>query len=96
MSKEMRQHIDNFRNFLTENSKKKLNISDVMFSESKLSTFEEKELDEILFDINKCSGEEGMKKLVKMQSMWSNMNKSNKIRSKVLKAIKNRLDDIGF
>jgi hypothetical protein len=29
MSKEMRQHIDNFRNFLTENSKKKLNISDV-------------------------------------------------------------------
>jgi hypothetical protein len=33
MSKEMRQHIDNFRNFLTENSKKKLNISDV--SESK-------------------------------------------------------------
>ena len=33
MSKEMRQYIDNFRNFLTENSKKKLNISDV--SESK-------------------------------------------------------------
>ena len=29
MSKEMRQHIDNFRNFLTENSKKKLNVSDV-------------------------------------------------------------------
>ena len=35
MSKEMRQHIDNFRDFLTENSKKKLNISDV--SESKKS-----------------------------------------------------------
>ena len=33
MSKEMRQHIDNFRNFLTENSKKKLNISDVSDSE---------------------------------------------------------------
>ena len=32
MSKEMRQHIDNFRNFLTENSKKKLNISDVRSS----------------------------------------------------------------
>lgn len=33
MSKEMRQHIDNFRNFLTENSKKKLNISDVSDSD---------------------------------------------------------------
>jgi|688.fasta_scaffold683471_2 hypothetical protein len=32
MSKEMREHIDNFRNFLTENSKKKLNISDVIVS----------------------------------------------------------------
>jgi hypothetical protein len=32
MSKEMREHIDNFRNFLTENSKKKLNISVVMCS----------------------------------------------------------------
>jgi len=37
-----------------------------------------------------------MKKLVKMQSNWSNMNKSNKMRGKVLKAIKNRLEDIGF
>jgi hypothetical protein len=96
MSKEMRQHIDNFRNFLIENSNKKLNTSDVIFSESKISTFEGKNLDEILFDINKCSGEEGMKKLVKMQSNWSNMNKSNKMRGKVLKAIKNRLEDIGF
>ena len=96
MSKEMRQHIDNFRNFLKENSNKKLNTSDVIFSESKISTFEGKNLDEILFDINKCSGEEGMKKLVKMQSNWSNMNKSNKMRGKVLKAIKNRLEDIGF
>lgn len=33
MSKEMRQHIDNFKNFLTENSKKKLNISDVIHSQ---------------------------------------------------------------
>jgi len=33
MSKEMREHIDNFRNFLTENSKKKLNISDVIDSD---------------------------------------------------------------
>ena len=33
MSKEMRQYINNFRNFLTENSKKKLNISDVSDSE---------------------------------------------------------------
>lgn len=75
---------------------KQLNISDIMFSESKISTSEEKEFDDILFDINKCNGEEGMKKLVKMQSFWSGMNKSNKIRSKVLKAIKNRLEDIGF
>jgi hypothetical protein len=85
------KHIQSFGEF-NEN----LNISDVMFSESKISTFEEKELDEILFDINKCSGEEGMKKLVKMQSIWSNMNKSNKMKSKVLKAIKNRLENIGF
>jgi hypothetical protein len=35
MSKEMREHIDNFRNFLTENSKKKLNISDVIHSQIK-------------------------------------------------------------
>lgn len=75
---------------------KSFNEHQQKFSESKISTFEEKELDEILFDINKCSGEEGMKKLVKMQSMWSNMDKSNKIRGKVLKAIKNRLEDIGF
>jgi len=85
------KHIQSFGEF-NEN----LNISDVMFSESKISTFEEKELDEILFDINKCSGEEGMKKLVKMQSIWSNMNKSNKMKSKVLRAIKNRLENIGF
>lgn len=39
MSKEMRQHIDNFRNFLTENSKKKLNISDV--SDSELFTLQD-------------------------------------------------------
>jgi hypothetical protein len=38
MSKEMRKYIDDFRNFLTENSKKKLNISDV--SDSDLFTAE--------------------------------------------------------
>mgnify|MGYP003350394971 CR=1 FL=1 len=69
------KHIKNF-NEATEN----LNISDVMFSESKISTFEEKELEDILFDINKCNGEEGMKKLVKLQSLWNGMDKSNKIR----------------
>ena len=37
-----------------------------------------------------------MFKLVKLQGLWSGMNKSNKIRSKVLKAIKKRLDEIGF
>jgi hypothetical protein len=38
MSKEMRKYIDDFNNFLTENSKKKLNISDV--SDSDLFTAE--------------------------------------------------------
>lgn len=33
MSKEMRQYIDNFRQPLTENSNKKLNISDVIESD---------------------------------------------------------------
>jgi hypothetical protein len=40
MSKEMRKYIDDFNNFLTENSKKKLNISDVSDSE-KLNKAEE-------------------------------------------------------
>lgn len=66
------------------------------FNESKISTMEEKEFDDILSEINKHKGEEGMKKLVKLQGLWSGMNKSNKIRSKVLKAIKNRLEEIGF
>ena len=65
-------------------------------SESKIYTMEEKELEDILFDISKCNGEKGMEKLVKLQGLWSGMNKSNKIRSKVLKAIKKRLDEIGF
>ena len=39
MSKEMRQYIDNFRNFLTENSNKKLNISDVSESKIKFTNF---------------------------------------------------------
>ena len=56
----------------------------------------EKELEDIAFDISKCNGENGMEKLVKLQGLWSGMNKSNKIRSKVLKAIKKRLDEIGF
>jgi hypothetical protein len=95
MSKEMRQHIDKFNKFrLTESEN--LNISDVMFSESKIYTMEDKELEDILFDISKCNGEKGMEKLVKLQSIWSGMNKSNKIRSKVLKAIKKRLYEIGF
>jgi len=57
---------------------------------------EEKELDHILFAISKCNGEEGMKKLVKLQGLWNSVNKSNKIRSKVLKAIEKRLEEIGF
>ena len=56
----------------------------------------EKELEDIAFDISKCNGEKGMEKLVKLQGFWSGMNKSNKIRSKVLKAIEKRLDEIGF
>ena len=59
-------------------------------------TMEDKELEDILFDISKCTDEKGMEKLVKLQSLWSGMNKSNKIRSKVLKAIKKRLDEISF
>ena len=84
------KHIKSF-NEATEN----LNISGVMFSESKISTFEEKPLEDILFDINKCNGEDGMKTLVKLQSLWTEMDKSNK-KSKVLNAIKKRLKDIGF
>jgi hypothetical protein len=64
------------------------------FNESKISTMEEKE--DILSEINKHKGEEGMKKLVKLQGFWSGMNKSNKIRSKVLKANKKRLEEIDF
>jgi hypothetical protein len=85
------KHIKSFGEF-----KEKLNISDVMFSESKIYTMEDKELEDILFDISKCNGEKGMEKLVKLQGLGSGMNKSNKIRSKVLKAIKKRLDEIGF
>ena len=85
------KHIKSFGKF-----KENLNISDVMFSESKIYKMEEKELEDILFDISKCNGEKGMEKLVKLQGLWSGMNKSNKIRSKVLKAIKKRLDEIGF
>jgi len=66
------------------------------FNESKISTMEEREFDDILSEINKHKGEEGMKKLVKLQGFWSGMNKSNKIRSKVLKAIKKRLEEIDF
>jgi hypothetical protein len=63
---------------------------------NEISTFEKKEFEDILADINQCKGEEGMKKLVKMQSLWSNMSKSDKIRGRVLKAIKNRLEAIGY
>ena len=57
---------------------------------------EEKELEDILLDISKYNGEKGMERLVKLQGLWSGMNKSNKIRSKVLKTIEKRLDEIGF
>ena len=94
----------NNKNTEVNNTDKKLHISDVMFSESKIYTMEDKkiytmedkELEDILFDISKCNGEKGMEKLVKLQGLWSGMNKSNKIRSKVLKAIKKRLEEIGF
>jgi hypothetical protein len=46
--------------------------------------------------INECNGEEGMKTLVKIQGLWSSISKSDKMRSKVLKSIKNRLEKIGF
>lgn len=52
MSKEMRQHIDNFRNFLTENSKKKLNISDVRSSDDTI-TLTKDELETFLKDWDK-------------------------------------------
>ena len=64
--------------------------------QTEISSFEKQEFEDILSDINQCKGEEGMKKLVKMQSLWSNMSKSDKIRGKVLKAIKNRLEAIGY
>ena len=53
MSKEIRKHIDNFRNFLTENSKENLNISDV--SDSKLYTRSEviKLIQDFYIDKNK-------------------------------------------
>jgi|LauGreDrversion4_2_1035121.scaffolds.fasta_scaffold495333_2 hypothetical protein len=65
------------------------------FNESKTQTMVKKELGDILDDISKCSGEDGMKKLVKLQSLWDGMT-GDKLRNKVLKSIKKRLDEIGY
>jgi hypothetical protein len=51
----------------------------------------EKSLTELLTDIESCNGEEGLKKLIRIESFWCRMNNSNNKKGKVLKAIEKRI-----
>lgn len=65
-----------------------------LMQEATISTMEAKQLSDIQSDIDKCSGSSGISKLVKLQGFWNSMSKSNKIRSKVLKAIEDKLNQL--
>jgi len=51
----------------------------------------EKNLTELLSDIESCNGEEGLEKLIRMESFWWRMRDSNQKKGKVLKAIEKRV-----
>lgn len=54
------------------------------------------DVDDVLIHIKKCNGEEGKKDLVKIQNIWEQVDKSSKIRNRILKAVEDKLEEIGL